>query len=108
MEEGYYFIDTRLPFGLRSSPAIFNQFADLLCWILQYKYQLKFLVHYADDFFLVSSKIHLVANSQLKQLCTAFSDLGIPLAYEKIVGPVTEITYLGILFATIQILRWAT
>ena len=29
-----YYINTRLPFGLRSAPHIFNKFADL-CWILQ-------------------------------------------------------------------------
>ena len=46
---GYYFIDTVLPFGLRSSPAIFNCFADLVCWILQSQYNL-FIMHYSDDF----------------------------------------------------------
>ena len=29
-----FFVDTRLPFGSRSSPFIFNTFADLLLWIL--------------------------------------------------------------------------
>ena len=53
--EGFYFIDTRLPSGLRSSPSIFNRFADLICWVLQHKFGLKSLVHYADDFFLVST-----------------------------------------------------
>ena len=56
--DGHYFIDTRLAFGLRSSPSIFNRFADLICWILKNKYDLYYLVHYADDFFLVSD-IHL-------------------------------------------------
>ena len=28
------FIDMRLPFGLRSSPAIFNKLADAICWII--------------------------------------------------------------------------
>ena len=30
---GLFYVDTRLPFGGRSSPAIFNSFADLLAWI---------------------------------------------------------------------------
>ena len=38
MWEGCYFIDTRLPFGLRSSPGIFNHFAELICWVLQKNY----------------------------------------------------------------------
>ena len=61
--EGYYFVDTRLPFGLRSSPAIFNQFADLVWWILHHKYELQSLVHYSDDFFLVS--VQQIATSVL-------------------------------------------
>ena len=53
--EGFYFIDTRLPFGSRSSPSIFNRFADLICWVLQHKFGLKSLVHYADDFFFLQA-----------------------------------------------------
>ena len=47
-----YFIDTRLPFGLRSSPAIFNCFADLTCWVIHHVCHLRSLVHYADELFL--------------------------------------------------------
>ena len=94
--EGYYFIDTRLPFGLRSSPSIFNQFADLVCWVLQQKYGLYSLVHYADDYFLVSNNNLFMAKQALKTLCNVFDELNIPLAKEKIIGPVHVITYLGI------------
>ena len=31
---GAFYIDTRLPFGSRSSPYIFNTFADALAWII--------------------------------------------------------------------------
>ena len=94
--EGYYFVDTRLPFGLRSSPAIFNQFADLVCWVMQYKFSLPDLVHYADDYFLVSCQDQQVANQDLNKLCEAFQELGIPLSEEKIIGPLNKIVYLGI------------
>ena len=53
--DGLYFVDTVLPFGLRSSPGIFNQFADLICWVMRYRFELWSLVHYSDDFLLVSS-----------------------------------------------------
>ena len=33
-----YFVDTRLPFGSRSSPFLFNRFANLLAWILIFVY----------------------------------------------------------------------
>ena len=36
--EGHYFVDCHLPFGSRSSPFIFNVFADLLTWIIQSKF----------------------------------------------------------------------
>ena len=35
--KGDLFIDTCLPFGLRSAPKLFNILADLLSWILQRK-----------------------------------------------------------------------
>ena len=43
------FIDTCLPFGLRSSPKLFNVLADLLSWILK-QMQVTPVMHYLDDF----------------------------------------------------------
>ena len=48
---GAFYIDTRLPFGSRSSPYIFNTFADALAWILIYVFSIPYLLHYLDDFF---------------------------------------------------------
>ena len=50
-----YFIDTRLPFGSRSSPYIFNTFADALAWILIHLFAIPYLLHYLDDFFLADN-----------------------------------------------------
>ena len=94
--KNYYFIDNRLPFGLRSSPGIFNRFADLTCWVIQNIFQLMSLVHYADDYFLVSIKHKEVAYKELERLCQAFQEMNIPLAVDKIVGPATKVIYLGI------------
>ena len=94
--EGQYFVDTRLPFGLRSSPAIFNQFANLVCWVIKFFYALSKLVHYADDFFLVSKQVEDTARNELILLQQAFSYLDIPLGKDKILGPSTSMTYLGI------------
>ena len=101
----HYYVDTRLPFGSRSSPFIFNNFADILTWILIYVYGIPAVLHYLDDFFLCA-----VNQGQCKQhmltLIQAFNDLGVPLAPEKIVGPATSITYLGIeIDAKLQIIR---
>ena len=63
---------------------------------MQQKFGLTDLVHYADDYFLVSGKDEQMANQDLRSLCGAFHDLGIPLSPEKIIGPLTQIVYLGI------------
>ena len=46
---GSIYIDTCLPFGLRSAPKLFNVLADLLEWIL-INQGVTFLLHYLDDY----------------------------------------------------------
>ena len=75
---------------------IFNRFADLTCWIIQNILQLRPQVHYADDYFLGSSKHKELANSELEIICQAFHGMNIPLAEDKILGPATKVIYLGI------------
>ena len=93
---GNFFVDTRLPFGLRSSPAIFNRFADAICWIIKHVFNIINIVHYSDDFFLVSPPHIQQANLELDITLQAFSYLNVPIALDKLEGPSTHITYLGI------------
>ena len=44
--QGKYYIDTCLPFGLRSAPYIFNRLATAIHWILQNNYNVQFILHY--------------------------------------------------------------
>ena len=93
---GKYYIDTCLPFGLRSAPFLFNQFADALHWILAHNYNLH-LIHYLDDYFIVGppqSQTCQAAVQTMLNLCT--TRLGIPIALDKLEGPDTAITFLGI------------
>ena len=94
--QGNYYIETRLPFGLRSSPGIFNRFADCVCWIITEKYKIKNITHYSDDFFLVGPPNYHQAKEEVNTAVEAFKYLGIPLAPEKQMGPNTSMTYLGI------------
>ena len=94
--EGFYFIELRLPFGLRSSVFIFNSFADALEWILRNKYYLKVLSHYLDDFFTAGPADSPQCQSNLIIIQQVFDKLGVPLAPEKLEGPTTVLTYLGI------------
>ena len=45
-----FYMDIRLPFGSRSSPFIFNTFADLLLWVLVTICGICYIIHYLDDF----------------------------------------------------------
>jgi len=89
------YIDTCLPFGLRSAPKLFNVLADLLSWMLTQK-QVSPVLHYLDDFLAMghsgsSTCAHNLAT--IKEIC---STLGIPLALEKVEGPSHCLTFLGI------------
>ena len=50
--DGALYIDTALPFGLRSAPIIFTAIADAVQWILQQQ-GVRFVIHYLDDFLLI-------------------------------------------------------
>ena len=90
-----YFVDIRLPFGSRSSPFIFNQFAEALLWILIFVFGIPHIIHYLDDFFLCALSFD-ECKKDMATMKFAFSELGVPLASDKVIGPATVMTYLGI------------
>jgi hypothetical protein len=93
--EGRYYVDLKLPFGGRSSASIFTSFADLVCWILTQKYNL-IVIHYSDDFLLITRADLELALAHLQKLKSVFSYLEIPIAEDKLVGPATNVPFLGI------------
>ena len=50
--QGKYYVDMFLPFGLRTSPRIFNLFSEAVHWVLEEKHSWS-ITHYLDDFFSV-------------------------------------------------------
>ena len=52
--EGMLFVDTALPFVLRSAPKIFTAVADALEWIVEQE-EVCLIMHYLDDFLLVGT-----------------------------------------------------
>ena len=93
------YIDTCLPFGLRSAPKLFNILADLLLWIVEAK-GVSPILHYLDDFLILappSSDTCLNNLNTVKEVC---SQLGIPLALEKLEGPSQSLTFLSIVLDT--------
>ena len=81
----FYFEDTRLPFGCRTSPAIFNTFADALAWILISWGGIYYLVRYLDDFFMCAQD-RATCSQWMATFNTIFYDIGVPIAIEKTVG----------------------
>ena len=99
--QGVQYVDSMLPFGLRSAPKIFTAVADALEWVARQRGVLE-IDHYLDDF--VTLGPHATADCQrnLDIIIQTFTDLGIPLALEKLEGPTTCLTFLGIEINTLD------
>jgi len=52
----HFYVDTCLPFGLRSSPFLFNRLSDAIHCVLHHNYGVTHLLHYLDDFFTAGSE----------------------------------------------------
>lgn len=93
---GYFFVDLCLPFGLRSSVERFTQLSDSLLWIMKSNYNIKNSTHYLDDFFLAGPPSSSQCLQDMGKTISLFKKLGVPLAPEKMVGPISCLTFLGI------------
>jgi hypothetical protein len=85
--------DTRLPFGARLSPAIFNRLTQSVCRFLRRAGFLRVFV-YTDDFIIIESLIG-TADRAFNLLRTQLRKLGFWIAYDKLEGPCTCLVYLG-------------
>jgi len=88
------FINTCLPFGLRSALKLFNILADLLSWILEHQHVTP-VMHYLDDFLTIGPHDSPVCASNLQMIKDTC-----PLALEKIEEPSQCLTFLGITLDT--------
>ena len=95
--QGKFYVDLRLPFGLRSSPFLFNRLADAFEWILKHNYAISALMHYLDDYFTVGPPSSPLCASQVDIMVKTADRLGIPLAPDKLEGPTSRLVFLGIL-----------
>ena len=95
-----YYIDKRLPFGLRSGPYIFNTFASTIEWILKNNYNMEYIIHYLDDYFIAGPPDLPTCRQAVNTMLTVCKELGVPFAMEKLEGPAASITFLGIMINT--------
>ena len=104
--KGKFYYDKCLPFGLRSSPFLFNTVAIALEYIIKSQLNTQYVIHYLDDFlFAGPPDSHTCGDIQqgAEVLC---EHLGIQTKPEKRTFPTTCITFLGIELDTVaQIVR---
>ena len=99
---GQYYVDTCLPFGLRSAPFLFNEYATAIEWIMTHNYQLCHLIHYLDDFFLAAPPQSSSCQRDLDTFLQVASKLGVPVATEKVEGPITAMSFLGLILDSVK------
>ena len=68
---------------------------DLLCWIFIQVNQIPRVTHYLDDYFFIGSS-KLLCGMFLQTAISSCDYLNVPLALNKMEGPSTVLTYLGI------------
>ena len=93
----HLYVDTVLPFGLRSAPKIFCAVSDAMEWILQ-KRGITSCLHYIDDFITFGAANSPQCSDNLQLIIATCQELGLPLQAEKLEKPTTVIIFLGIEF----------
>lgn len=94
----FYFF-TRLVFGSRSSPKIFDNLSRAICWIAKYKHSIQDVLHLLDDFLVIVNPSDN-ADFIREQFLGIFHLLQVPIAPHKTEGPSTQLEYLGVTLDT--------
>ena len=78
--EDQIYLDTALPFGLRSTPKLISAVADTLAWAMLSS-RVQYLLHYLDDFLILGSPSLAQCHEALHKALQVCSTLGIPVVY---------------------------
>ena len=90
-----YMYDTRLMFGARLSASTFNRLTQAVVRIMQARGWEPNIIVYCDDFFIThqdKEKCRQIMN----ELMSVLRALGFAINYKKVIGPSTEIIFLGV------------
>ena len=91
-----FYVDTCLPFELRSAPDLFNCLSEAIHWILVNRYGVHHLLHYLDDFLTAGPPDSPICSNNLNSMLSLCQRINAPVKSSKIEGPSTAITLLGI------------
>jgi hypothetical protein len=97
--DSQYYFHTALPFGLKSSCAIWERYSTAAEQIAKNN-GVKHLIHYIDDYF-GAQPTAPIAKATLDLIIALFNKLGLPLSQDKIEGPLQVMKFLGITIDTV-------
>ena len=91
-----YYVDKNVSFGARSSPYLWNTFANILCWVaFQENPTLECLMHYMDDFLGMVQATYEEALELYKALLGLLEDIGAKPNLPKCTSPCQKLIYVG-------------
>ena len=91
-----YYLDLTLPFGLRSSPYLFEQFALGLHYVMEAK-GATHIEHYLDDYFTCGPSNTKICHRNIDIMLESCNETGFEVNHDKLVRPTTELEFLGII-----------
>ena len=100
--QGGYYYQVALSFGSRSSPRIFNDFADCLELLFQERAGQAMVRKYLDDFWLVAPPGSPDAHRAYRSMHDICAAVRVPLAEKKCVGPTTSLALRGVQIDTVK------
>ena len=89
------YMDLFLPFGLCSSPALFNEYADALQYAMTTN-KVQDLLHYLDDYFAVCPPDSPICANNITTMIATCEELGFAVNPEKVTKPATTTNFLGV------------
>ena len=79
---------TRLVFGSRSSPKIFDTLSVALCWVARNVFRIEHILHLLDDFLMIDDSM-MRGRATMENLRQMFGELCIPLSQTRLWAPHT-------------------
>ena len=89
-----YMLDKRLMFGSRLAPNIFHRLSQALRRIMYKLYNIRIIAYLHD--FLIASPSYMECRKNMLLFIRLLRRLGLDIAWEKVVSPTQDITFLGI------------
>ena len=88
-------MDLFLPFGLCSSPALFNEYSEALQYTMQTN-KVQDLLHYLDDYFTVGPPDSLVCANNITTMIATCKELGFAVNPKNVTKLATTTNFLGV------------